>query len=128
MLPVDESQVLAELTAAFEAYELALIRNDIEAVNDLFWNDARTVRYGTRAVERQHGHNEIAEFRIRRGAVNQSRELTNQRITSFGRDFGVATTEFRATGSNKIGRQTQIWIRTPQGWKIASAHVSYGVD
>jgi hypothetical protein len=128
MLPVDESEVMAELTAMFEAYEQALTQNDIETLNGLFWNDGRTVRYGTRAFELQYGHKEIADFRIRRGAVNQARELTNRRVTTFGKDFGVTTTEFRAAGSTKVGRQSQTWIRTSQGWKIASAHVSYGVD
>jgi hypothetical protein len=127
MLPIDDPKVLAELMAAFEAYERALTQNDIDTVNELFWTDPRTVRYGTREVERQYGYAEITDFRIRRGAVHQQRELANQRITTFGTDFGVATTEFRAGGSDKIGRQTQTWIRTPQGWKIASAHVSFGV-
>lgn len=128
MLPVDEPQALAELKTVFEAYERALTQNDIETLNGLFWNDARTVRYGTRAFELQYGHKEIADFRIRRGAINQTRELTNQRVTTFGKDFGVTTTEFRAAGSTKIGRQSQTWIRTSRGWKIASAHVSYGDD
>jgi hypothetical protein len=128
MLPVDDPQVLAELKAIFEAYERALTRNDIETLNSLFWNDARTVRYGTRANELQYGHEEIAEFRVRRGAVDQTRELTNQRVTTFGNEFGVTTTEFYAAGSTRVGRQSQTWIRTPQGWKIASAHVSYGMD
>ncbi len=128
MVQVDEPEVLAELTAMFEIYERALTQNDIETLNDLFWNDARTVRYGTRAFELQYGHREIADFRIRRGAVNQARELSNQRVTTFGKDFGVTSTEFRSAGSTRSGRQSQTWIRTPQGWKIASAHVSYGVD
>lgn len=127
MLPIDDPKVLSELLATFEAYERALTQNDIEAVNALFWDDPRTVRYGTRDGERQYGYAEIADFRIRRGAVNQQRELKNQRITTFGTDFGVTTTEFHAAGSTKIGRQTQTWIRTRQGWKIANAHVSFGV-
>jgi hypothetical protein len=128
MGPIDEPKIVAELSAMFEAYEQALIQNDIETLNGLFWNDARTVRYGTRAFELQYGHKEIADFRIRRGAINQARDLTNQRVTTFGKDFGVTTTEFRADGATKVGRQSQTWIRTSQGWKIASAHVSYGVD
>ena len=70
---------------------------------------------------------EIAAFRIRRGAVNQSRVLENQRVTTFGRDFGITNTEFHAEGSGNIGRQSQTWIRTDSGWKIVSAHVSFGL-
>lgn len=127
MLEVDIPEILSELVATFAAYERALTGNDIETLNELFWNDPLTVRYGTRESERQYGHAEIAAFRIRRGAVNQARGLENQRITTFGRDFGITNTEFHAEGSGKIGRQSQTWIRTDSGWKIVSAHVSFGV-
>lgn len=127
MMEIDLPEVLSELVAVFERYEEALTGNDIEALNGLFWNSPLTVRYGVRASERQHGHSEIAAFRLRRGAVNQARTLENRRITTFGRDFGIANVEFRPAGSEKIGRQSQTWIRTERGWKIASAHVSFGV-
>jgi AtzH-like len=83
---------LSELVATFEAYEKALVTNDIETLNKLFWDSPATVRFGTRESERQYGHVEIAEFRIRRGPVNQPRILRNQRITTFGREFGIART------------------------------------
>jgi hypothetical protein len=126
MLEVDIPEVLAELTATFEAYEKALVTNDIETLNSLFWESPTTVRFGTRDAERQYGHAEIAAFRRRRGAVNAERSLQNQRITTFGRDFGIANTEYRTPGSDKIGRQSQTWMRTANGWKIVGAHVSYG--
>ena len=127
MLEIDIPDVLSELVAAFEAYEHALTGNDIETLNQLFWNSPSTVRYGTRDSERQYGHAEIAAFRIRRGAVNASRGLKNRRITTFGRDFGVTNTEFQTASSDKIGRQSQTWVRTEGGWKIVSAHVSFGL-
>jgi hypothetical protein len=126
MLEADIPEVLAELTATFEAYEKALVTNDIETLNNLFWDSPATVRFGTRDIERQYGHAEIAEFRIRRGAVNAERALQNRRITTFGRNFGLANTEFRTPASNRIGRQSQTWMRTANGWKIVGAHVSYG--
>jgi hypothetical protein len=127
MLEIDIPEVLAELVAAFEGYERALVDNDIAGLNALFWDSPLTLRYGTRVSEIQHGHEEIAAFRIRRGAVDQRRLLRNRRITTFGRDFGVANTEFIPAGSEKIGRQSQTWMRTNNGWRIVSAHVSYGV-
>jgi hypothetical protein len=127
MLEVDIPEVLSELVATFEAYETALVTNDIEMLNNLFWDSPATVRYGTREVERQYGHAEIAAFRLKRGAVNQPRILRNQRITTFGRDFGIANTEYLMPGSDKLGRQSQTWVRTESGWKIVSAHVSFGV-
>jgi hypothetical protein len=127
MLEIDIPEVLSELVATFETYENALVKNDIETLNDLFWDSPATVRFGTRESERQYGHAEIAAFRIRRGAVNQTRILRNQRITTFGREFGIANTEYLTPGSDKIGRQSQTWVRTEGGWKIVSAHVSYGL-
>lgn len=123
MLEVNIPEVVAELTAAFDAYESALTGNDIEALNKLFWNSPHTLRYGVR--ELLYGHAEIAQFRRRRGPVDQRRILRNRRITTFGRDFGIANTEYIPHGSDKIGRQSQTWLRTDDGWKIASAHVSF---
>lgn len=125
-LEVNDPQALAELTAAFEAYERALVDNDIAALNRMFWDSPLTLRYGTRAHELLRSHAEIAEFRLRRGAVDQRRTLRNTRIVTFGSDFGVANTEFSPAGSDKIGRQSQTWVRTAEGWKIVTAHVSFG--
>ena len=127
MLEVDIPEVVAELTAAFEAYERALTSNDIAALNNLFWDSPQTLRYGTREHERFYSHAEIAQFRIARGPIDQRRTLRNQRISTFGRDFGVANTEYKPAGSDEIGRQSQTWVRTDDGWKIVSAHVSFGV-
>jgi hypothetical protein len=126
MLEVDLPDALAELTAACELYERALIANDIATLNDLFWESPHTLRYGARESERLYGHAEVAAFRIRRGPVDQRRTLRNQKITTFGRDFGIANVEFIPAGSEAIGRQSQTWIRTGKGWKIVSAHVSFG--
>jgi Protein of unknown function (DUF3225) len=128
VLEINIPEVLAELTAAFEAYERALIDNDIAGVNALFWNNPDAVRFGARDSERQYGYAEIAESRLKRGPVDQRRTLHNQRITTFGSDFGIANVEYVPVGSSKIGRQSQTWMRTEHGWKIVSAHVSFGVS
>lgn len=116
-------QVLAEMTAAFAAYERALLDNDIEGLNELFWDSPLTLRYGVR--ELLYSHAEIAKFRRDRGPIDQRRTLRNTRITTFGRDFATANTEFIPFGSERIGRQSQTWVRTHAGWKIVSAHVSF---
>jgi hypothetical protein len=126
MLEVDLPEALAELTAAFAQYEAALIGNDIATLNELFWESPQTLRYGARGSELLYGHAEIAAFRIRRGAIDQRRTLRNQRITTFGRDFGIANVEFIPAGSDRVGRQSQTWVRMDKGWKIVSAHVSFG--
>ncbi len=122
MLAVNIPQVVAELTAVFERYERALLDNDFETLDALFWESEHTLRYGVR--ELLYGHAEIARFRRARGPVDQRRALRNTRITTFGHDFGVATTEFIPFGTQTVGRQSQTWVRMPHGWQIVSAHVS----
>ena len=114
--------VHAEVSAAFARYEQALIHNQVAVLDHLFLNSAQTIRYG--AAEQLVGFDAIREFRAARPAVGLMRTLHNTVITTFGRDTATACTEFSRTGSNRIGRQTQTWIRTAAGWKVAAAHVS----
>jgi 1-carboxybiuret hydrolase subunit AtzH-like protein len=123
MRQVNLPEAVAELTAAFEAYDRALLTNDIEGLNQLFWENPLTLRYGVK--ELLYSHAEIAKFRRDRGPVDQRRTLRNTRITTFGRDFGIANTEYIPFGSERIGRQSQTWVRTDEGWKIVAAHVSF---
>jgi hypothetical protein len=123
MIEVDIPEVHAELDAAFACYEAALLANDIETLNRLFWASPLTLRYGV--GELQYTYEEIADFRRKRGPMDQSRTLRNTRITTFGHDFGVANTEYIPKGSRRIGRQSQTWVRTDDGWKIVAAHVSF---
>ncbi|MEN9779262.1 MAG: hypothetical protein RL014_410 [Pseudomonadota bacterium] len=119
---VNLPEVLAEVTSAFERYEQALVGNDVAALDELFWNDPLTIRYG--ATENLYGYAEIQAFRAARPSQGLARELMNTVITTYGRDFATANTEFRRTGSARTGRQTQTWMRTPAGWRVVSAHVS----
>jgi hypothetical protein len=123
MPEINEPQAHAELTRAFQGYEKALLDNDIEGLNRLFWESELTLRYGVK--ELLYSHAEIARFRRSRGPVDQRRTLRNTRIVTFGRDFGVANTEYIPHGTDKVGRQSQTWVRTGEGWKIVAAHVSF---
>ncbi|WP_315709553.1 oxalurate catabolism protein HpxZ [Brenneria uluponensis] len=114
--------VLMDVTTAFYRYEKALTGNDIEVLDELFWHDARTVRYG--ASENLYGIEQIRDFRATRPSAGLDRQLQNTVITTYGQDMAVASTEFRRAGTEKIGRQMQTWIRTEQGWRIVAAHVS----
>ncbi|HGE8501754.1 oxalurate catabolism protein HpxZ [Serratia ureilytica] len=119
---IDRPAVLAEVNAAFYRYEQALISNDINVLDELFWHDARTVRYG--ATESLYGIDEIRDFRQRRPANGLERLLEDTQITTFGEDMAVASTEFHRPGSNRRGRQMQTWVKLPCGWRIVAAHVS----
>ncbi|WJV66007.1 oxalurate catabolism protein HpxZ [Pectobacteriaceae bacterium CE70] len=114
--------VLMDVTTAFYRYEKALTGNDVEVLDELFWHDARTVRYG--ASENLYGIEQIRDFRATRPSAGLDRQLQNTVITTYGQDMAVASTEFRRAGTEKIGRQMQTWIRTEQGWRIVAAHVS----
>ena len=114
--------VLAEVTAAFNRYEAALVGNDVQALDCLFWDSPHTVRFG--ATENLYGYEAIANFRANRSPLNLARTLMNTRITTYGRDMAVANTEFRRSASGATGRQSQTWMRTPAGWRVVAAHVS----
>eukprot|EP01030_Chromulinospumella_sphaerica_P024533 gene24533-24617_t len=114
--------VLAEVTIAFERYEQALVSNDVAVLDELFWDSPHTLRYG--GTENLYGYDAIRAFRAGRSAQGLARELMNTVITTYGRDFATANTEFRRTGAARTGRQSQTWLRTPAGWRVVSAHVS----
>ena len=117
--------VLAEVTAVFARYEHALVNNLVDVLDELFWNSPRTVRYG--AAENLIGIEAIRAFRAFRAgrpAVGLARRLSNTVITTYGRDFATAMTEFQRDGSVRQGRQSQTWVRMRKGWRVVAAHVS----
>ena len=122
-LTVNEPDVLAEVEAAFQRYEAALCGNDVAVLDELFLKSEQTIRYG--ATELLYGYAEIAAFRAARPSQGLERRLSRTVITSYGRDFAVASTLFqRDSAPGKIGRQMQSWVRTEAGWRVAAAHVS----
>jgi hypothetical protein len=122
-MDIDIPDVVAEVTAAFERYERALVCNDVATLDALFHDHGRTIRYGV--GENLHGHEQIAAFRQARSPVGLARTLARTVITTYGRDFAVASTLFRRDSSpGKIGRQMQTWVRFAEGWRIVAAHVS----
>lgn len=122
-MQINLPEVLAEVSAAFARYEAALVSNDVATLQALFWQDARTIRYGI--AENLYGAAEIAAFRAARSPAGLARSLSRTVITTFGHDFATAATLFhRATTPGRIGRQMQSWARLPEGWRIVAAHVS----
>jgi len=115
-------EVLAEMTAVFARYEDALVNNKVEVLDELFWGSPHTVRYG--AAENLIGIDAIRAFRIARPATGLARRLSNTVITTYGRDFATAMTEFQRDGSTRHGRQSQTWVRMADGWRVVAAHVS----
>ena len=122
-MDVDLADVVTEVTAAFNRYEKALITNDVAVLDETFRVDPRTIRYG--GSEILYGHDEIAAFRAARPAIGLNRTTSKTVITTYGREFAVASTLFhRATMPGKVGRQMQSWVKFPDGWHVVAAHVS----
>jgi len=122
-MDIDLPEVVAEVRDAFGRYEKALVENDVPALNAFFRDDPRTIRYG--AGEILYGYDEIKAFRAARSPVALGRTISRTVITTFGRDFAVASTLYeRPSAPGKIGRQMQTWVRCPEGWRVVAAHVS----
>ncbi len=122
-MQVDLPEVVAEVEAAFMRYEKALVSNDVATLDALFRDDARTIRYG--GAESLYGYGQIKAFRSARSPAGLARTLSKTVITTYGRDFAVASTLFhRPTMPGKIGRQMQTWVRFAEGWRVVAAHVS----
>ena len=122
-MEIDLPEVVAEVTKAFNRYEQALVSNDVAVLDDTFRVDPRTIRYGMQEI--LYGFDEIAAFRAARSPTGLKRTTAKTVITTYGRDFGVASTLFyRETAPGKVGRQMQTWVRFPDGWHVVAAHVS----
>ena len=122
-MDIDLPEVVAEVTAAFERYEKALVSNDVDTLDELFRKDPRTIRYGGNEI--LYGYNEIAAFRAGRSPAGLARTLSKTVISTYGRDNAVASTLYhRPSQPGKVGRQMQTWARFPEGWRVIAAHVS----
>jgi hypothetical protein len=116
-IEINLPDVVAEVKAAFERYEEALVSNNSAVLDETFWNDPRTIRYGN--AENLYGYKEIEAFR----AGTRARSKTV--LTTYGRDFAVASTlTYLVRAPGKVGRQMQTWVRFPEGWRVVAAHVS----
>jgi ketosteroid isomerase-like protein len=121
-MKINDPNVVAEVTSAFERYEKALVSNDVAVLDEMFWDDPNTVRYGI--GENLYGYEAIKAFRAARAPINLMRKLERTQITTYGGDFATANTLFVREGGTKLGRQSQTWMRTASGWKVVAAHVS----
>ena len=120
-MEINNPTALAEVTASFERYQDAVISNDVAVLDELFWNDPHTLRYGI--AENLYGYSEIAAYRSARSPAGLARVVTKTVVTCYGKDFATTNIEFARGG--RTGRQSQAWARMPEGWRIVAAHVSY---
>jgi hypothetical protein len=122
-MDINLPEVKAEVEAAFAQYEKALMANDVDGLQALFWNSTHTIRSGI--GENLYGYEEIGAFRAARSPAGLARTTSRTVITTYGTDFATASTLFhRETTPGKVGRQMQSWARTSDGWRVVAAHVS----
>jgi hypothetical protein len=123
-MTINDPDVVAELRELYSRYEKALVANDVETLISMFWSGNQVMRFG--ATENLYGPSDLAAFRKTRPTLNLARTVQRLDIVSFDRDFASITLEFvRETEAGRIrGRQSQVWVRLPEGWRIVQAHVS----
>jgi hypothetical protein len=121
-MQINLPHVLAEMEVAFARYEDALVNNKVDVLDELFWNSPHTLRFGI--AENLYGFEAIKAFRASRPSQGLQRTCMNAVITTYGEDFATANTEFQRDGVARSGRQSQTWMRTPEGWRVVAAHVS----
>ena len=123
-MQINDPEIVAELQALYPKYEAAVMANDAETLTQMFWASPHAMRFGI--TENLYGIKEIDAFRMGRSPANLARTVRRLDIVTFGRDFGSVTLEFERTVNGKMisGRQSQVWVRFSEGWRIVSAHVS----
>jgi hypothetical protein len=120
MSPINDPDVVAEVREVHEQYETALVNNDVETLTHFFWDSPLALRFGVR--ENLYGAEQIEAFRKSRPPFGLDRKMFNVQIVTFGADCAVVTLEFQR--GEHHGRQSQVWRKFPEGWKVVSAHVS----
>ena len=123
-MEINHPETLAELQTLYPRYETALVNNDVETLTQMFWASPHAMRFG--ATENLYGIDEIEAFRKSRSSTNLARKVRRLDIVTFGRDYGSVTLEFerQVDGKTVLGRQSQVWVRLTEGWRIVAAHVS----
>jgi hypothetical protein len=123
-MTINDPEVVAELAALYPQYEQALVSNDVETLVRMFWVSPQVMRFGV--TENLYGADELEAFRKSRPSVGLARTITRLDILTFDRDFASITLEFERASPGRItrGRQSQVWVRLPEGWRIVQAHVS----
>jgi hypothetical protein len=124
-MTINDPEIVAELAELYPRYEKALVNNDVDTLVAMFWNGAQVMRFGV--TENLYGPGDLETYRKARPSENLARTVKRLDIVTFGRDFGSVTLEFERMTPAAIlrGRQSQVWVRMPEGWRIVQAHVSY---
>jgi len=105
-MKINDPVVLAELMDRHAVYERASIDNDTAVLASLYWDSPHALRYGV--------------------TENSGRSVRRLDVLALGDSTGIVNVEFvRAMdGVERIGRQTEVWVRMEDAWRLVSLHVS----
>lgn len=117
---VGADAVPADLLAAFERYEAAILANDLDVLDDAFAPGPDTLRGDGSGL--LVGHEAISAFRGVRGGV-PTRRIERIEYRELGEDSALLVSISRYVGGG-TGLQTQIWQRADGAWRITAAHVT----
>ena len=117
-LSADETTV----SALSDAYEAALVRNDLDAMNADFWVSPDVVRFGV--ADMQFGYDDVVAWRAGATPVNLTRRTLTKTVLEVAPGVVAVDITFRNGDDPVIGRQSQTWARHTEGWRIVRAHVS----
>ena len=114
------SEMPADLAEAFEAYERAILADDLDALDAAFASGPRTLRGDGAGL--LVGHDVISAFRSVRGGVPpRTIERIEYRPLAEGVALIVSVSRYRGGGT---GLQSQVWQLIDGCWLITAAHVS----
>ena len=126
-MDINLPDVHAEVSAVFARYEHALVEQRRRRCSTSCSGTRRTP-CATASARTWSASRRSAPSAPRARRSGLARTLRHTVITTFGRDFATAMTEFRRDGAPRAGRQSQTWVRTAApghgGWRVVAAHVS----
>lgn len=121
-MEINRVDVVEEVRERFLQYDEAINTNDVAVLDDCFLDSEHTVRFGIN--EELWSAEEIRAFRRTPNTAGTRRTLERYEITTYGDSLAVANAVFTRPGSDKIGRQSQTWVKLDGVWRVVSAHVS----
>lgn len=109
-----------DLRAAFDAYEAAIVANDVEILDDFFAPGPGSMRGDGAGL--LVGHDAISAFRSLRGGV-APREIDSIHYRPLGPATALLMSVSRYLRGGR-GLQTQVWEHIDGRWLITAAHVT----
>ena len=119
---LNDPAVVAEVWAAFDAYEVSLLANDVDALDGWFHDGDEVVRFIFGRVE--IGASEVSAARRAVARQTAPRTIEHLEIRTWGDDVASAFAVCRLTETGDVVHQSQTWARLHGGWRVVAAHVS----